>query len=36
MLITEIDAVCNDADVYFPRIDKEIWTPNVLSSTTLS
>ena len=31
MLITEIDATCEDADVYFPQIDKDDWNVSVLS-----
>ncbi len=32
MLITEIDATCKDADVYFPTIDSKTWEPTILSS----
>ena len=32
MLITEIDASCADADVYFPTIDNKEWICDVLSS----
>ena len=34
MLITEIDATCPSADVYFPNIDTDTWNPTVLSSVT--
>lgn len=31
MLITEINDECNDADVYFPKIDNEVWDKSVIS-----
>ena len=34
MLITEIDATCEDADVYFPTIDRDIWEPSILSAVS--
>ena len=32
MLLTEVDAECKDADVYFPDFDKNDWNSEVLSS----
>ena len=32
MLLTEVDAECKDADVYFPEFDKNEWNSKVLSS----
>ena len=34
MLITEIDAKCSDADVYFPNIDEKDWNVRELSQVT--
>ena len=34
MLITEIDATCPDADVYFPQIDVDQWEGKVLSEAS--
>ena len=31
MLLTEIDAECKDADVYFPKIDEEEWERSIIS-----
>ena len=32
MLLTEIDAECHDADVYFPDFDTSKWEKEVLST----
>lgn len=32
MLLTEVDAECKDADVYFPDFDRNDWNSEVLSS----
>ncbi len=32
MLLTEIDAECSDADVYFPNFNKDEWNSELISS----
>ena len=32
LYLTEIDAICNDADCYFPRIDYSEWESHVLGN----